>query len=100
MTRFEILNIIRAGGATLNSDGESVHYTRGYQVSRKDCYTLDVKHVARILRAVNSFYFVQLNACKLAEHILRYKRAAPNCNFFAKILYKMLTFCENDVMIL
>ena len=53
MTRFEILSILRAGGATLNKDGESVHYTRGYQVSRKDCYTLDVKHVARILRAVN-----------------------------------------------
>ena len=54
MTRFDFLNIIRAGGATLNSDGESVHYARGYQVSRKDCYTIDVEHVDMILRAVNS----------------------------------------------
>lgn len=53
MTRFEILSILRAGGATLNKDGESVHHTRGYQVSRKDCYTLDVNHVDEILQAVN-----------------------------------------------
>ncbi len=49
----EIKNIIKNGGATLNSDGQSVHYSRGYQVSFRDCYSLDIKHTSKILRAVN-----------------------------------------------
>lgn len=53
MKKFELLEIIRNGGATLDGDGRPVHYTRGYQVSRRDCYVLDVARVGRILRAVN-----------------------------------------------
>lgn len=53
MKKFELLEIIRAGGATLDGDGRAVHYSRGYQVSRRDCYVLDVAHVGRVLRAVN-----------------------------------------------
>ena len=53
MKKFELLKIIRDGGATLNGDGFPVHYSRGYQVSRRDCYVLDVSNVGRILRAVN-----------------------------------------------
>ena len=53
MKRKEFLEIIRAGGATLDGDGRAVHYSRGYQVSRRDCYVLDVSNVGRILRAVN-----------------------------------------------
>lgn len=48
-----ICKIIRAGGATLNGDGEAVHFSRGYQVSFRDCYTLNAANVSRVLRAVN-----------------------------------------------
>lgn len=50
----ELKKIIENGGATLNSDGESVNFDWGYQVSKKDCYILTVKNVNKILRAVNS----------------------------------------------
>lgn len=53
MKKHALLQIIRNGGATLNSDGTPAHYSRGYQVSRRDCYVLDVAHVGQILRAVN-----------------------------------------------
>lgn len=49
----DIKKIIKNGGATLNSNGESVHYSRGYQVSFRDCYTLEVGRVSEILQAVN-----------------------------------------------
>lgn len=50
----ELKQIIKNGGATLNSNGESVHFMHGYQVSKKDCYTLEVANVNKILKAVNS----------------------------------------------
>ena len=53
MKRKELLEIIRAGGATLDGDGHPVHFSRGYQVSRRDCFILNVAHVGRVLRAVN-----------------------------------------------
>lgn len=49
----ELRKIIKNGGATLNSNGESVLFVRGYQVSKKDCYTLEVRNVNKILKAVN-----------------------------------------------
>lgn len=49
----ELQEIIKNGGATLNSNGENVHFVRGYQVSKKDCYTLEVRNVNKILKAVN-----------------------------------------------
>lgn len=52
MKKFELLKIIRDGGATLNGDGLPVHFSRGYQVSRRDCYILDVAHVGKVLRAM------------------------------------------------
>ena len=53
MKKFDLENIIRDGGATLNGNGFPVHYSRGYQVSRRDCYVLNVENVGHILRAVN-----------------------------------------------
>lgn len=53
MKKIELLEILRAGGATLDGDGSPVHYERGYQVSSRDCYVLDVSNVGAILRAVN-----------------------------------------------
>lgn len=54
MTIKNLENIIKNGGATLNSNGEIVNYNRGYQVSKKDCYTSEVRNANKILRAVNS----------------------------------------------
>lgn len=53
MRKIDIEKIIKNGGATLNSNGVSVHFVRGYQVSKKDCYTLEVRNVNKILKAVN-----------------------------------------------
>lgn len=61
----ELKKIIENGGATLNSDGESVNFDWGYQVSKKDCYILTVKNVNKILRAVNSL----LSSIKSGEFV-------------------------------
>lgn len=53
MKKFQLVKIMRAGGATLNGDGSPVHYLRGYQVSRRDCFIITVGNVGAILRAVN-----------------------------------------------
>lgn len=54
MRKFELVKILHDGGATLNGDGSPVHYSRGYQVSRRDCFILSVDNVGAILRAVNA----------------------------------------------
>lgn len=61
----ELKKIIENGGATLNSNGASVQFERGYQVSKKDCYTLNVSNVRRVLRAVNSL----LNSIESGEFV-------------------------------
>lgn len=48
----DISNIIANGGATLNKDGASVNFKNGYQVSRKDCYTLNAEKVNDVKKAV------------------------------------------------
>lgn len=54
MKRIDLLKIIANGGATLDASGAAVSFRRGYQVSRKDCYTLNVRNTNKILRAVRS----------------------------------------------
>lgn len=54
MKRIDLLKILQDGGATLDASGAAVSFRRGYQVSRKDCYTLNVRNVNKILRAVRS----------------------------------------------
>lgn len=49
----ELKQIISNGGATLNSTGKQVSYKNGYQVSKKDCYILNVKNLNKVLKAVN-----------------------------------------------
>ena len=61
----ELQKIIENGGATLNSNGASVQFNRGYQVSKKDCYTLNIKNIKKILHAVNSL----LNTVKPSEFV-------------------------------
>ena len=65
MKIFALEQIIKNGGATLNSNGERVNFIRGYQVSKKDCYTLTIKNVNKILHAVNSL----LNSISAGEFV-------------------------------
>lgn len=65
MKKIDIENIIRAGGATLNKDGASVKFERGYQVSKRDCYILNAENVNGILAAVNEL----LNSIAPAEFV-------------------------------
>ncbi len=53
MIKNTLKSIIRAGGATLNKNGAMVDFCTGYQVSRRDCYTLNAENVNEILTAVN-----------------------------------------------
>lgn len=57
-------NIINNGGATLNRKGEAVNFKAGYQVSRKDCYILDINSTKNILDAINEL----LNSIQANEY--------------------------------
>lgn len=46
--------IIKNGGATLNKNGEAVNFKKGYQVSKKDCYTLSINNTSEVLTAINN----------------------------------------------
>ena len=54
MKRIDLLKILKDGGATLDASGAAVSFRRGYQVSKRDCFTLSVRHTNKILRAVRS----------------------------------------------
>lgn len=55
--------IIKNGGATLNKAGEAVNFGSGYQVSKKDCYILNINNTAEVLNAINKL----LNTIKADE---------------------------------
>lgn len=61
----QIASIIRSNGATLNSNGDSVNFAKGFQVSKKDCYILKVSNINKILTAVNKL----LNGIKKGEFV-------------------------------
>lgn len=48
----KLQKIIKNGGATLRRDGEAVNYTDGYQVSKRDCYIIDIADTAKLSEAV------------------------------------------------
>lgn len=50
----DISNIIANGGATLDRNGASVNFKSGYQVSRKDCYTLNAEKLNDVKKAVKT----------------------------------------------
>lgn len=50
--QIDILTIIANGGATLDRNGASVNFKKGYQVSRKDCYTLNAEKLNDVKKAV------------------------------------------------
>ena len=51
--KIKISEILKNGGATLNSNGDSVNFKNGYQVAKKDCYKLSVKNIDKITQAIN-----------------------------------------------
>lgn len=53
MKKIKLLKIIENGGATLDKNGKAVDFSRGYQVSKRDCYTLNIENIGEILAAVN-----------------------------------------------
>lgn len=53
MNKKTLLGILKDGGATLNKRGEAVNFENGYQVSKKDCYTLSIDNISNILKSVN-----------------------------------------------
>lgn len=64
-TALNIAEVIRAGGATLNSNGEAVNFNNGYQVSKKDCYKLEVKNIDKITISVEKL----LNGLKRGDFV-------------------------------
>ena len=48
----DISNIIANGGATLDRNGANVNFKSGYQVSKKDCYTLNAEKITDVKKAV------------------------------------------------
>lgn len=63
MNKIDLVKIIQNGGAMLDDSGRPVSFKRGYQVSKKDCYILNVRHTNKILKAVNGI----LNGLKPGE---------------------------------
>lgn len=53
MKKNEVAEIIKKGGATLDKNGAAVNFSRGFQVSIKDCYTLEFCDVVQIKKAIN-----------------------------------------------
>lgn len=56
-------NIIKNGGATLNKKGGAVNFSNGYQVSKKDCFILDIGNTTKVLNAIKKL----LNTIKADE---------------------------------
>ena len=54
MKKSTVKKIIAEGGATLKKSGAAVSFKRGYQVSARDCFTLDAANVEKITAAINS----------------------------------------------
>lgn len=52
MNKKTLVQIIKNGGATLDRNEKTKNYKTGYQVSRKDCYTLKLNNINKILTAI------------------------------------------------
>ena len=61
--KIDIYNIIKNNGVTLNHDGDAITFSKGYQVSKKDLYVIDVKNINKIVKAIKT----ALKACDRGE---------------------------------
>ena len=50
----DVIEIVKQGGATLNKNGEAVNFRDGFQVSKKDCYTINAESLNEIKKAVKT----------------------------------------------
>lgn len=50
----KLKRIVNDGGATLRRDGVAVKYNSGYQVSKQDCYIIDITETEELANAVNT----------------------------------------------
>lgn len=50
----KLKKIVNDGGATLRRDGCAVTYAEGYQVSKQDCYIIDITETEKLSEAVNT----------------------------------------------
>lgn len=65
MNKNIIKNILKQGGATLNKQGKKAHFKNGYQVSKKDCYILDITQLDKITQAISTL----LTSIKQNEYV-------------------------------
>lgn len=50
----DVIEIVKQGGATLDKNGEAVNFRDGFQVSKKDCYTINAESLNEIKKAVKT----------------------------------------------
>lgn len=65
MDKRQLKQLLKRGGATINTSGESVNFASGFQVSVKDCYVESVEKVNAITRDVNKL----LAQCKKGDFV-------------------------------
>ena len=49
-----VAEIVKQGGAPLDKNGEAVNFRDGFQVSKKDCYTINAESLNEIKKAVKT----------------------------------------------
>lgn len=52
--KIDIQGILKKGGATLDKNGEPVNFSAGFQVSKKDCYTINAESLNEIKKAIKT----------------------------------------------
>lgn len=50
----KLKKIVNNGGATLRRNGCAVTYADGYQISKQDCYIIDITETEELANAVNT----------------------------------------------
>lgn len=50
----DVVEIVKQGGATLDKNGDAVSFRDGFQVSKKDCYTINAESLNEIKKAVKT----------------------------------------------
>lgn len=63
--KIDVYNIIKNNGVTLDNAGNAVTFSKGYQVSKKDLYIIDVKNINKIVKAIKT----ALNDCSKNDFI-------------------------------
>ena len=54
MNKKTLLNFLKSGGATICKNGKLANFKEGYQISKQDCYILEVEKINDILKSINN----------------------------------------------